>query len=446
MKRVLVGAIFLSMASSLAWAGGKDDLNAAILADQQHETDGAIEHYTNALKANDLTDADQLTAYFGRANDYRDERNYDAAIADYNKTLSLDPKNEAAYVGRATVLAYKGSLAPAIDDLTTALSLKSDDETALVDRGALYAARNEFKTALVDFNAAIKLVPDDAGAYLNRADAFHGLADDDHAIADLNMVIRLRPQLAGAYYNRGDVWRDKGDIARAIADYNTAIRLKPDYADAYNNRGTAYQLLGQYPRALADFNKALQLEPNDPSALYNRGAVYRSLGEYDDAIADYDSLIFLRPNLPPAYNGRAYANFHAEHFVAAANDFRRSLNFDASQIYTVLWLHLAALRAGQADGEEFSSNLQHVDMQDWPAPIAEYLIGKATAAQVLVAAAKGDPKMRAARACDANFFLGEVSLAQQRSRAARHSFFEARKVCPITSPSFTGVLAELRHR
>jgi hypothetical protein len=63
-----------------------------------------------------------------------------------------------------------------------------------------------------------------------------------------------------------------------------------------------------------------------------------------------------------------------------------------------------------------------------------------------MAAGDGDAKTRPGRLCDANFFLGEDAVAAGQARTARRYFLAARKLCPISSPSYTGTVAELRRR
>lgn len=454
MRRILLVAAALLpavlVAAPFARADGKADLAAAQAADQRQDSAAAIPLYTSALASDALSAAERSNALRGRAVAERDQHQFEKAIADDTEAIKLDADDEQAFVDRATAYAYGGNVEAALADLATAIDLKPTDVTALIDRGAIYAAQHDYARALGDLDAAVKVEPDNLGAMLNRAAAYHGLGDNDKAIADLDRVIRLRPNLAGAYYDRGNAWRDKGsdkdNIGRAIADYSIAIKLKADYADAYNNRGTAYQLAGQYPKALADFATAIRLAPNDPSAYYNRAKVYRDLGQFDNAIADYDSLLFLSSNFPGGYNGRAYANFAAGRFAATANDLKRSLTLDPKQAYPILWLHLARLRLHQADGDEFAANLAQFQVQAWPRPLAAFLARKLSGAELLMAAQLGDVKTRANRLCDANFFLGEDAIVAGQKRNARRYFLAARQVCPMSSPSYTGMVAELRGR
>ncbi|HEX4194419.1 MAG TPA: tetratricopeptide repeat protein [Stellaceae bacterium] len=444
------------LAVPMAWAdglgaegkagGGKGDLAAAQAADQRHDSAAAIPLYTSALASGTLSPDAQSAALHARALDERDQRHFDRAIADDTEAIKLKPDDEQAFVDRATTYAYSANIDAAIDDLNTAIGLKPTDITALIDRGAIYAAQHDYGHALTDLNAAVEAQPDNLGAILNRAAAYHGAGDNDKAIADLDTVIKQWPALAGAYYDRGNAWRDKNNLQRALADYSTAIRLKPDYADAYNNRGNAYQLAGQYPRALADFAVAIRIAPNEPSAYYNRAKVYRDLGQYDDAIADYDSLLYLTPNFPGGYNGRAYANFAAGRFAATANDLKRSLSLDGKQQYPILWLHLVRLRQRQIDSDEFAANLGAFDTHAWPQPVAAFLAHRLSGAELLMATQLGDARTRVNRVCDANFFLGEDAIAVGQKTNARRYFQAARKACPISSPSYTGTVAELRRR
>jgi hypothetical protein len=69
-----------------------------------------------------------------------------------------------------------------------------------------------------------------------------------------------------------------------------------------------------------------------------------------------------------------------------------------------------------------------------------------TPAERLATGARDDAATRLDRLCDADFFLGEDALAKGKKAAARRSFLDARRNCPIPSPSYTGAVAELRHR
>jgi tetratricopeptide (TPR) repeat protein len=150
------------------------------------------------------------------------------AIAEYDKTLHLDPNFALAYN----------------------------------NRGAAYANLGQFQRAIQDYDEAIRLDPQYTLAYYNRGLAHANLGQFQQAIQDYDEAIRLNPQDAWTYYDRGNAYYDLGQLERAIQDYDEAIRLNPEYAEAYYNRGVAYKEQGKNAEALADFEKFVSMTNN----------------------------------------------------------------------------------------------------------------------------------------------------------------------------------------
>ena len=68
----------------------------------------------------DTKDADY---YVNRGNAFADNKDYDRAIADYNKAIELDPQNAYAYNSRADTLREAGKPAQGLPDAERALQL-----------------------------------------------------------------------------------------------------------------------------------------------------------------------------------------------------------------------------------------------------------------------------------------------------------------------------------
>jgi len=130
----------------------------------------------------------------------------------------------------------------AIEDSNKAISLKPDYAVAYYFRGVVYNLKGQRDKAIEDFNQAIALKPDYAEAYFGRGFAYSGKGQYDMAIKDYGKAIALKPDLAEAYYGRGIAYNKKGQYDKAIEDFNQAIALKPDYAEAYGGRGFFYIL------------------------------------------------------------------------------------------------------------------------------------------------------------------------------------------------------------
>jgi tetratricopeptide (TPR) repeat protein len=132
----------------------------------------------------------------------------DGAVADFNRAIELNPKDDAPYYNRAQAKRLKKDAAGAIADYTRAIELGSTNPAAYNNRGNARAENN----------------------------------DRDGAIADYTRAIELKPDYARAYYNRAMTKQAKGDMAGAKADFKTAEKLDPELgseesaADSNNNR------------------------------------------------------------------------------------------------------------------------------------------------------------------------------------------------------------------
>jgi len=169
--------------------------------------------------------APYYVAFLGGEKFYRDG-DYDKAIAEYNRCISLKADYAEAYASRGNAYRRKGDVSRAIEDYSRAISLKSSYAEVYNYRGFLFAQRGELRRAIEDYTQAIRYKPDYADAYFNRAHAYGGLKNWDLSIADYTQVIKLEPKNWAAYNQRGNAWSGKGDRAKAADDYAAAERLK----------------------------------------------------------------------------------------------------------------------------------------------------------------------------------------------------------------------------
>lgn len=165
------------------------------------------------------------TAYYNRGNTKREVGQHQKAIADYDRTINLNPSNAAAYN----------------------------------NRGVAKADLGQYQDAIANFNKAIALNPNYAVAYNNQGASKMELGQYKEAIVDYDRAINFNSSYAAAYYNRGVANYKLGQHQQAVANYDRAIDLNPNDAAACNDRGVARAELGQNNEALTDFNQALEL-------------------------------------------------------------------------------------------------------------------------------------------------------------------------------------------
>ncbi len=209
MMRSLFAAICMALLVTNLQAAGIADLKAAKAAAEKGIGDEAIQLFTQALAAGDLSADDQFIARKGRGREYSAKSLIADAFARHDDGHRLRDN--------------------AIADFSAALSLKVDDASVFIERGQAYHLNGQFDPAIADFSAALKL---------NNSPS--------------TLVLRAASQ------------RAKGAYEEAIADCTAAIAGEArdaglDVWDIYNERGYAEFLAARYGAAAADFDKALAL-------------------------------------------------------------------------------------------------------------------------------------------------------------------------------------------
>jgi len=205
-----------------------------------------------------------------------------------------------------------------------------------------------------------------------------------------------------------------------------------DLATAHVNRGYAYFAKGLTDVAITDYSAAIRLARNDADPQSLRGWAHFTGGKFKQAIADSTAAIRLDPNLGFAFRNRGRAQLYAGQARPAADDFAAAVRLAPSDVLGVIWLHVARVRGGQADQQEFTANLAKIDRRTWPGPIADVLSGALTQDKLgdIAKSAQGE-KPQGERVCDAQVYLGLLQLAAGDKDEARKLFKAAVEDCPL---------------
>ncbi len=244
--------------------------------------------------------------YTNRGATYDNLKQYELALADYERAIRLDPSNRVAYN----------------------------------NRGSVYQELHQYEMALTDFNQTVDLGPQDAKVYNNRGNVHVNLGDYDHALKDLNRAIDLNPDIAHFYVTRGRIYQLIGDTLvnddsriqqhyrTSLTDCEKAIELDPTEAQAFVQRGVAYDRLNDLKNALVDFERALKIDPVNIGIYINRGAIYDKLARHEDALVDYNHAIelasfgeFDQQSQRLAYSNRAFTYIKMKAYESAISDF-----------------------------------------------------------------------------------------------------------------------------
>ena len=331
-----------------------DDYEEELTAEERAEQERIVEEMTARIEA----DANDGEAYHKRGGAYVNLRQFEAALADCNKVVELNP-GAATYANRGSVYSSLAQFDAALADFNKAIELNPKHPAVYYNRGNAYIHLKQYKPAIADCSKAITLDPKFINADINRSNAYNSLKQHDAALADCNKVIELDPNNANAYNCRGIAHNGLKQHESAIANYSKAIELNPNYTTAYINRSVSYNDLAQYEAALADLNKAIELTPNNTNAYSSRGLVYHRLQQYEVAIANFNKAIKLDPNNTNAYSrlGAVYGTL--KQYEAAIDNFKKAIELDPNEpTYAHDRAATMAFQASEKDREEMSARLE----------------------------------------------------------------------------------------
>ena len=237
---------------------------------------------------------DKAALYTNRGQVYAELGNLEAALADINEALRVDPTYTRGYASLCGVYRQKNELDAALGNCNKALELNPGYAWAYNERGRVYQAMAELDKALADYRKSAELDVSDAWPHNNQGIILGKMGRLDEALSQLNQAIGMLSEpkdLAIAYTNRCNAYRLKGETDNALADCSQALKLRPDYAEAYNTRGQAYEALNEFDNALVDYKKAAELNADDVWPHTNQGVVLAEMGKLDAALAQLDQTI-----------------------------------------------------------------------------------------------------------------------------------------------------------
>lgn len=218
-----------------------------------------IELYTKALQLNPNIEA----AYAERAEAYLQQKDFSAAINDYDHAISLSPDDGALWNDRGLAKQETYNKDGAVADFSKAIELKTkkNDTHALSysldNRGDLYFKLGSYKKALADYNTLIGLRLHDVIMFINL-DFFRELYPEYRNVDDARLKEKLRrmyypnfssetfdqviskpegmhPSLTGflpeAYLKRADVLLALKKFSAARTDYMRSQLFKKEETD-----------------------------------------------------------------------------------------------------------------------------------------------------------------------------------------------------------------------
>lgn len=269
-------------------------------------------------------------AYHYRADAYLALGDTRRAILDYNRVISLRPKDPLRYYARGLAYQQLGEPASALADFSKAVSLRPSYKPFYLARARAYRALGKYSLSLADYKKYTGTWAQAPAEILHEAipvslDAYRY----DTAKEQLQLLETQGDDSPQRYVWQGRILQNENKWDEAISAFSKAVNRDRQFRQAYQLRGNAFKELGDYPAALEDYTQVLALVP-DAYWFNRRGLTYEELKDFEKAEADYSRALELDPKWAVAYNNRGFARFHLKNYGGAKADFETAIKLDPS--------------------------------------------------------------------------------------------------------------------
>jgi tetratricopeptide (TPR) repeat protein len=296
----------------------------------------------------------------------------DEALADVNRSLTIQPNNSRAFGFRGTLYRATKDYSRALADFNEAVRRDEKNPEYYTAEAGIEEERGNFGKAAGLYSAALQFDPQSTALHLKRASALNSAGDQQGAFLECVRIIDLKPKEADGYACRGESLIRSGKYPAAVNDLNQAITLQPDSPQAIKLLPVVRELLemnqaavklstaadppapaiatpavalpepprhsdeGSIPAPppvpVAQSSPALSPTFPEPapagekaSDLIQTARKYLDQSMFALAIAKLDQAIALDPQSAASFNARGYAYLRSRAYASALNDFSKAI-------------------------------------------------------------------------------------------------------------------------
>ena len=328
--RKFVACLFLGLMALSACRSGGDG------AGQKTDSD-TTRMRLEVLNQQIEDDAENPELYNRRAKYLLVDHQFDKALKDIKKAISLDDKMTSYYITLSDIYLLMGQTEISRDGLKKAIALNPRDKEALLKLAKLYLIVKDYPNCYATIKQLLDVDKSFADAYYTRAIGLLEQGDTIHAVDDLMQAVdknqqyyeayiqlgelhsikksalaelylknalNIRPQSREALYMLGLFYQESGQYTKAIATYQNLGKVDTSFREVPYNIGYIYLVyLNDFSRAIPFFTESLKKDPGYYQAYFNRGYAYELLGEYKNAMEDYQRSLKIMVNYDKAIEG-----------------------------------------------------------------------------------------------------------------------------------------------
>ncbi len=195
------------------------------------------------------------------------QKQWDEALRVYRTAVGIDPAHAWLHRTLGWILYWgKKDLEAALAEYEISLSLAPQEVSAYIDLGDIYRQEKDFQTAAYWYTRAGQLEPHNEALLISLG--INALLQGrlSPAVQYFEQALAVNPYNARIHLYLAQVYGQQGLPERAIVELEKACRLAPDSALAHRLLADACRQSGQLEKAKTEYEKTLALDPHDSHA------------------------------------------------------------------------------------------------------------------------------------------------------------------------------------
>jgi len=214
------------------------------------------------------------------------KKDFEAAIAHYNKAIDLNEKDITFLTNRAAVYFEMGNYEKCVKDCDEAVekgrAIRADFKVvakAMARKGTALVKMGKLEEALVAYQKSL--------TEHRNADTLKKMNDLERTIKKKKEEAYIDPAIAEQEKEKGNERFRAQDFPEAVKHYSEAIKRNPSDHKVYSNRAACYTKLGALPEALKDAEKCIEIDPTFAKGYSRKGHAQFFMKEYNKALETY---------------------------------------------------------------------------------------------------------------------------------------------------------------
>lgn len=235
-------------------------------------------------------------------NEFYKKKEFETAMAHYDKAIELDPINITYYTNKAAVFFEQEKYEQCIETCEKAVDIGRENKAdykliakAIARIGNAYYKQKDLEKALKFYNSSL--------SEHRNPDMLKKKMALEKEIKEKKLAEQFNPEKAEESKQLGNEAYKKGDFPTAMKFYNQSAVENPKDAKLFRNRAACYSKLMAFPEALKDCEEAIKIDPTFVKAYVQKGSVLTVLKEKSKAMSAYAKALELDPSCSEAIEG-----------------------------------------------------------------------------------------------------------------------------------------------